>query len=142
MPNEPMDPSEVAEVSSGPEESPMAGHIETEGIGVSGEPEPGPESGSLIESLWNTKPNTPLSQIDSPWNPEQGGIPRVYRGIQKMADVDGLPAIADVVIGLAEEYQKRNGVPSPSQTDSSDESQSDGDSDSISLEGVPTVGDA
>jgi len=141
MPNDPLDPSEVAEVSSGPEESPMAGHIETEGIGVSGEPEPGPDTGgSLVESLWNTEPNRSLAEIDSPWDPEQGGIPRVYRGIQKMADVDGLPAIADIVIGLAEEYTKRNGVPSPS--DSPDESGSDDDSDSISLQGVPTVGDA
>ncbi len=140
MPNDPLDPSEVAEVSSGPEESPMAGHIETEGIGVSGEPEPGPESGSLLESLWNTEPNRPLTEIDSPWNPEQGGIPRVYRGIQKMADVDGLPAIADIFIGLAEEYTKRNGVPSPS--DGTDESGSDSGEDTISLSDDMVVGDA
>ncbi len=103
-------------------------------------PGSGNRVGSLVESLWNTEPNTPLSQIDSPWNPDQGGIARVYRGIQKMADVDGLPAIADVVIGLAEEYTKRNGVPSPS--DGTDESGSSGDDDSISLSDDMIVGDA
>jgi len=59
---------------------------------------------SITKALWNTTPNPSLEQVDSPWNPEQGGPARMMRGLQKMMDFDGLPAVADLVIGAAETY--------------------------------------
>lgn len=56
------------------------------------------------EMALSTEPNTPLEQIESPWNPEEGGLSRVYRGIMKGANVDGIPAILDVGIGFLEAY--------------------------------------
>lgn len=59
-------------------------------------------SSALREMLFSTGPETPLAQVEAPWNPEEGGITRIYRGLQKMLDIDGLPAIADITIGAAE----------------------------------------
>jgi len=145
-----MDPSAAAEFATGEAEgagdtsSPMDGHIDVEGIDMAGPAEPGPDTGeSLVKALWNTEPNTPLEKVEHPWNPEKGGLRRVFRGIQKMGDVDGLPAIADVVIGLAEEYTKRTDVSSGGSDGSSSSSGGGGD-ESLDLEGnnIPTVGDA
>lgn len=58
--------------------------------------------GALQDALLATDPNQPLETVDSPWNPEKGGVTRIYRGISKMLDFEGTPAIVDVVIGLAE----------------------------------------
>lgn len=58
--------------------------------------------GALQDALLSTDPGTPLRAVDSPWNPEEGGITRVYRGLQKMLDFAGTPAIVDVVVGVAE----------------------------------------
>lgn len=63
--------------------------------------------GSLIDAMLNTEPETDLNQIESPYNPEDGGMSRVYRGVQKMSGMDGLPAIADIVIGVIEIQQDR-----------------------------------
>lgn len=57
---------------------------------------------SLQDMLLSTDPSQPLSVVESPWNPRQGGLTRVYRGIQKMSGFGGTPAIADVLIGVAE----------------------------------------
>lgn len=65
----------------------------------------GPEDESTInifERLLSTEPSIPLEEVEDPWNPEIGGTRRVYRGIMKLGDFEGLPAIADIVIGLAE----------------------------------------
>ena len=59
---------------------------------------------SVVEALMNTEPSEPLEMIESPWNPERGGPTRVYRGIQKLTNVDGMPAIADILIGAAETF--------------------------------------
>lgn len=59
----------------------------------------------LQEAMLSTEPETPLSAVDSPWNPEEGGITRVYRGLMKATGVSGLPALVDIVIGAAEFVQ-------------------------------------
>jgi hypothetical protein len=57
---------------------------------------------TIQEMLLSTEPETPLARVDSPWNPEEGGITRVYRGLRKMLGFSGMPAVVDVVIGAAE----------------------------------------
>lgn len=59
-------------------------------------------SSTLRDMLMSTDPDESLEHVESPWDPEVGGIDRVYRGVRKMAGVDGLPAIADLTIGVAE----------------------------------------
>lgn len=59
----------------------------------------------LKNALLRTGPNKPLDKVNSPWDPEAGGITRIYRGLQKMLDFDGTPAVVDVVVGTAEFVQ-------------------------------------
>lgn len=59
-------------------------------------------SRSLREMLLSTEPDTPLEQVESPWDPDAGGINRIYRAFQKMLDFSGLPAVVDLVVGVAE----------------------------------------
>jgi hypothetical protein len=61
----------------------------------------------LRDALLSTEPTKPLETVESPWNPGLGGASRIYRGMQKMTGVDGLPAIADVGIGIAELWQDK-----------------------------------
>lgn len=56
----------------------------------------------LKNALLRTSPDTPLEQVESPWDPERGGMNRVYRGLQKMLDFEGMPAVVDIVVGLGE----------------------------------------
>jgi len=76
------------------------GHAAAEGI--SDEAVEQASDRSITEALWNTTPNPPLDSVESPWDPERGGPARIMRGLQKMMDFDGLPAIADLLIGGAE----------------------------------------
>jgi hypothetical protein len=54
--------------------------------------------------LLSTAPEQRLEDVEDPWSPELGGTARIYRGLQKMADFEGMPAVGDVVIGLAEVF--------------------------------------
>jgi hypothetical protein len=56
----------------------------------------------LQDALMSTEPDVPLSRVDAPWDPEAGGITRVYRGLRKMLNWSGTPAVVDVVVGAAE----------------------------------------
>ena len=77
--------------------------------GQSGDATPGVDAGkSIVDRLLNTEPNTPLESVESPWQPEAGGPPRIYRGIQKIGDIEGMPAIADILIGIVETIQQQN----------------------------------
>lgn len=58
--------------------------------------------GSITDRLFATEPNKDLQSVESPWDPQNGGASRIYRGIQKMGDIEGMPAIADLVIGAIE----------------------------------------
>lgn len=57
---------------------------------------------NITNRLMATEPNPDLETVENPWNPEIGGTTRIYRGIQKMSDIEGLPAIADIIIGILE----------------------------------------
>jgi hypothetical protein len=57
---------------------------------------------TLREMLLSTDPADPLEQVESPWHPDRGGPARIYRGIMKATGVDGMPAVADIIIGMAE----------------------------------------
>jgi len=56
---------------------------------------------SIKDRLLSTEPNNPLEsdELNDPWNPEEGGAKRIYRGVMKIGDIEGLPASADLVIG-------------------------------------------
>lgn len=58
--------------------------------------------GTLKQMALKTEPRQRLEDVESPWNPDLGGMTRIYRGIQKATGVEGLPAIADIMIGVAE----------------------------------------
>jgi hypothetical protein len=59
----------------------------------------------LTNALLRTEPNKSLDQVESPYDPERGGETRIYRGLQKMLDFEGMPAILDIVVGLLEFIQ-------------------------------------
>jgi len=63
----------------------------------------GPKDGILDMAL-STEPSKSLESVESPWNPEQGGPTRLMRAAEKAFGADGIPAILDAVIGLAEIY--------------------------------------
>lgn len=75
-------------------------------------PEPTPErSDSLISKLMSTEPNPPLEEVDLEVDTENGGIPRVIRGINKVTggnlSPESPPAIFDILLGAYEEAKKR-----------------------------------
>jgi hypothetical protein len=76
-------------------------HAAAEGIDAS-ETSGAGSSSTLRDMLMSTEPNTPLERVESPFDPDAGGMNRVYRGFQKMLGADGLPAILDVGVGVAE----------------------------------------
>ena len=88
-----------------PEGMPDAGPFEG-GVDGSDAPPDAPTTGGTMDAVRDalnaTEPDTPLSEISDPWNPEEGGKRRVYRGIQKMTGNDGMPAWYDLVIGAVE----------------------------------------
>jgi len=62
-------------------------------------------SQAVRNMLTSTEPDRPLSEVEAPYDPENGGLSRLYRAVQKMTGVDGMPAIADLVIGAVEVAQ-------------------------------------
>ena len=106
-----MNPDEAAAMMTNPD-----GSLDDSGFddipgsdGQTGDATPGVDGGkSIVDRLLNTEPNTPLESIESPWQPEAGGPPRIYRGIQKIGDIEGMPAIADIAIGIVETMQQQN----------------------------------
>ena len=62
----------------------------------------GGDTSTWRDALTSTKPDIPLEQVESPWNPDEGGASRVYRGFQKATGTDGVPAWIDLILGAAE----------------------------------------
>jgi hypothetical protein len=60
---------------------------------------------TLRDMLLSTDPDKSLQQVESPYDPDAGGLARVYRGVQKATGVDGTPAVVDVIIGAVEVVQ-------------------------------------
>jgi len=109
-----MNPDKAASMMTNPDGSLDASGLDDipTGSGSDGQPSgatPGVDAGkTLVDRLLNTEPNTPLESIESPWQPEAGGPPRIYRGIQKIGDIEGMPAIADIAIGIVETMQQQS----------------------------------
>ena len=78
-----------------------AEHAAAEGVDA-GETEGMGSSSTLRDMLMSTEPNTPLERVESPFDAEAGGVSRIFRGIQKMIGVGDLPALLDILIGIAE----------------------------------------
>jgi len=74
-------------------------HADVEGTD---DPERVGSDSTLREMLLATDPDRSLDDVESPYDPERGGLTRVYRGLQKALDMDGTPAIVDVVVGSIE----------------------------------------
>jgi|GEM_PF-2634831 len=94
-------PSDAVEAIDTGGEQAAEGHAAAHGTEPASTEDIGSER-TLRDMLMSTGPEKPLAQVDSPWNPEEGGETRVYRGIQKMVDFDGMPAIGDIIIGAGE----------------------------------------
>lgn len=56
------------------------------------------------EMLQSGDPHPPLREVETPWNPDEGGPARVMRAVRKMAGFDGLPAWADLAIAIPETW--------------------------------------
>lgn len=65
---------------------------------------PSPTSSTIRDALLSTDPDPPLESVESPFDPENGGVKRVFRGLMKMAGTSGVPAVVDVALGLLEVY--------------------------------------
>jgi hypothetical protein len=59
-------------------------------------------SRGIGDMLLSTSPSPSLETVDDPWDPDRGGTSRIMRGCMKAFDVDGMPAIADIGIGIVE----------------------------------------
>jgi hypothetical protein len=111
MDGDDFDAAAAAATATGDEPDPTP----SDGGDVAGETEADPSpsepsgsgSGSWIkDALMSTDPDPPLESVDSPYDPENGGLARLYRGLMKMAGISGTPAIIDVGIGAVETLQE------------------------------------
>ena len=104
-----LDPAEAAAIATGDDPGAIEADVDAgDGDVEASDPAPAAptSNGGLVESigeaLLSTEPSRPLATIDDPWNPEEGGTARIYRGIQKITSMDGMPAILDIAIGALE----------------------------------------
>jgi hypothetical protein len=83
------------------------------------------EAESLVDvvrsMLMSTSPNPELSDVDDPWNPEEGGTSRIYRAAMKATGVDGLPAVGDAIIGFLEAGEEQDVAGESSSDDDEDD---------------------
>lgn len=86
----------------------------------------------LKAMLMSTEPDDDLESVESPYDPEAGGLTRMYRGAQKMLGFDGTPAIVDMAVGAVEAIVGKDAG------DGSDETDEGGDGDGP----LPTAGGA
>ena len=56
------------------------------------------------DMLPSSDPDPPLQDVENPWNPEDGGLSRVFRAVMKMGGMNGLPAWADLAIAIPETW--------------------------------------
>lgn len=110
-----------------------ANHAEAEGADPDAADDVGSES-SLRDMLMNSEPSMSLEEVDDPWDPERGGSTRIYRGLMKMLDFAGTPAIVDLAIGLAELVHSARDQLTPEESDAGD---GDGEASSRGGEEAP-----
>lgn len=112
---------------------------DTVGPDSSSGPESESESGRLsgiFDSLSQTEPHPPLSEVEFTPDLENGGMPRIMRGVNKASPTDGemlKSAWFDIGLGLVElMYQEANNPMGNSDSDSDSDSE-DSDHDTISI---------
>lgn len=135
-----LSPEEAAAVATGGEIEENAerfeDHTTAEGI-----PDTPVETRTLRDRLLSTDPSTPLDEVESPWNPEAGGPARIMRGIQKMGDIKGIPAVADIAIGVLETMHQTDGTVVPSRDGDQDDRADDQDADAAGQDAnLPVTG--
>jgi len=96
-------------------------HAAAEGVETPGKT--GSDS-TLRDMLLSTDPDKSLREVESPYDPDAGGLARVYRGVQKATGVDGTPAVVDVIVGAVEVVQS---------LDDQDTSDADQDDDGVAV---------
>jgi hypothetical protein len=64
--------------------------------------EGGGKLGWLKQAAFKTEPSPDLADVEDPWNPDEGGVTRIKRAFLKATGADGLPAVADLLIGIFE----------------------------------------
>ena len=75
-------------------------------------------SRALRDMLLSTEPSPRLEDLDDPWNPEAGGTARIMRAVMKATNIEGLPAIGDLLIGAVEVVvQLREELPDDQEAD-------------------------
>lgn len=94
-------PAPAPEAALDATDADASNHADAEGAEADGDSKTGSDS-TVRDLLLQTGPETPLEDLESPWDPDRGGVTRIYRGINKMADWQGMPAIGDIGIGLIE----------------------------------------
>jgi hypothetical protein len=62
----------------------------------------GSTTDEIVEMFRSTEPDPSLDEVESPWDPDRGGLARIYRGLRKMVGIDGTPAWLDLSIGSIE----------------------------------------
>lgn len=132
-------PSDAVDVETSSEVVEQAGnHADVEGASKPKRTSSESTSSSnwVTDALFSTEPNPSLSEVESPFNPSEGGITRIYRGLQKMTGSDAMPAIVDVAIGVLEVQLGGNpleGLTPDAESDQTDE-QGSGDIDVVEQE--------
>lgn len=116
----------VDEPAGGPAGDPDAGAGDAAGPDV--EPAGGSGRGSLTDMAMSTEPSPSLDAVEDPWDPDEGGTTRVFRGLQKAFGASGIPAIGDVLIGGFEIYADAR---------ESSDAGDDLDGEELTLEGEP-----
>jgi len=94
------EPSPADAVDLDPDDT-AAGHAAAEGVETPSTDDVG-STRTLRNMLMSTDPGRSLDEVESPWDPDRGGMTRIMRAIQKATGADGLPAVADLGIGIAE----------------------------------------
>lgn len=61
--------------------------------------------GKIKDALMSSDPDPDLEEVEAPYDPEKGGLTRVYRGVQKASGVGGVPAVWDLGVGLLEWWE-------------------------------------
>lgn len=122
-----------------------ANHAAAEGADSSGSRGLG-STDAWREMLLSTGPDVSLEEVENPWDPERGGVTRIYRGLRKMTGLDGMPAIIDIAIGTVEAvHQLKDRLPEDDDgaddgdVDDVQEDTADDGRDSSEIEGVPSA---
>jgi len=126
------DADAFAQRATGDVDDPVENHADAEGAAGATSDDVGKPQ-TWREMALATEPSPSLDEVDDPWNPEQGGTARIYRGFMKATAFDGMPAIGDIAIGAIEvAHSFREAV----SADSVDESTDGGSSATADVDGV------